>query len=237
VINTYIPVESTEKFTFDGETYDNFENLNKKTINKAEYYVISISLPAAEAAKKIELVATLKVGEKNAVAKFTFSIPKYEKKVLEDVTATDVEKALIKDVLAYVQSAYNYFAEFNTQAEIARVNALVNELLIIGGDYTGEPELNGTTVDNATLISATTLNLDTKPTIRFYVEKDGIEFFVSGKKLNTVKGSDDKGAYVELDVYAYVLAQTITYTLGEESGSYHISDFIYKAMEDESAEN
>ena len=50
-----------------------------------------------------------------------------------------------------------------------------------------------------------------------------VNFYTDGKKLATVSGSDEKGAYVELDVYAYVLAGTITYG---EGGSYHISNFL-----------
>ena len=237
MVNVYIPVESTEKFTFNGETYTDLEKLDKKTIEDSEYYVLTVSLPAAEAADSIKLVATVNVGDENATAKFNFSIFSYAKKVLENAAATDVEKALVKDVVAYIQSAYNYFAEFNTPEEIARVNSIANELLLTGGEYIGEPELDGVTVDNENLISAVALNLDAKPSIRFYVEKDGIIFTLNGKKLDTVSGTDANGAYVELDVYAYVLSETITYTLGEESGSYHISDYLYKAMEDESVEN
>ena len=50
-----------------------------------------------------------------------------------------------------------------------------------------------------------------------------VSTYVNGGKLNTVSGTDANGAYVELDVYAYALAETITYG---EGGSYHISSFL-----------
>lgn len=231
VVNVYIPVESTVKFTFnDG----NYENLGTKTIDGKEYYAVSVSLPSASAAKDIKLVATVSVGDITAKATFTFSIPKYASKVLNNANASGVEKTLVKDVIAYVQSAYNYFAEFNTAEEIARVNALANEILLVGGDYSGDLESFGNTRHNTVLISAVALNLDEKPTIRFYVKKNGVKFYANGVKLNTVTGEDNLGAYVELDVYAYALNETITYTLGEESGEYHITNYLEKTLDDES---
>ena len=81
---------------------------------------------------------------------------------------------------------------------------------------------NGTTT-TVSPVKSVTLNLDAKPTIRFYVTDTTVEFFANGKKLNTVTGTDATyGAYVELDVYAYALCETITYG----DGSYHISSFV-----------
>ena len=81
---------------------------------------------------------------------------------------------------------------------------------------------SGTTV-NADGVTDVTLNLDAKPTIRFYVTDTNIEFSANGNKLNTVTGTDTNGTYVELDVYAYALCETINYGNG---GSYHISSFV-----------
>ena len=61
-----------------------------------------------------------------------------------------------------------------------------------------------------------------KPSIRFYVTDTSVVFYANGRKLNTVSGTDANGAYVELDVYAYALSETITYANG---GSYHVSSF------------
>ncbi|MBE6536783.1 MAG: hypothetical protein E7673_02395 [Ruminococcaceae bacterium] len=219
-INVYIPVESVQKFTFNGITYENLEAIadKKVTVDGKDYYRMTVALGSAEAAKDIKLAATVTAGENTAVATFTFSIPKYATKVLTN--GTDVEKTLAKDVLAYVKAAYNYFTEFNTAEEIARVNALIDSII---GDYKAEPVSSGET-NTVTPVTSVTLNLDSKPSIRFYVTDTTVEFFANGRKLDTVTGTDETyGAYVELDVYAYALSETITYGNG---GSYHISDFL-----------
>ena len=219
VMNVYIPAESVQKFTFNGIAYENLEALagSKVTVDGKEYYLVKVALGSAEAAKDVVLEATVTDGSVSAVATFTFSIPKYATKVM--ASGTDVEKTLAKDVLAYVKAAYNYFTTFNTAEEIARVNALINSII---GDYTSAPMSSGTTA-TVTPVTAVTLNLDSKPSIRFYVTDTNVSFYANGKKLNTVSGSDANGTYVELDVYAYALCETITYGDG---GSYHVSSFI-----------
>jgi len=223
-INVYIPVESVQKFTFNGVTYENLEAIadKKVTVDGKDYYRMTVALGSAEAAKDIKLVATVTAGEATAVATFTFSIPKYAAKVLAN--GTDVEKTLAKDVLAYVKAAYNYFTEFNTAEEIARVNALIDSII---GDYKAEPVSSGET-NKVSPVTSVTLNLDSKPSIRFYVTDTNVEFYANGRKLDTVTGTDETyGAYVELDVYAYALSETITYGNG---GSYHISSFVNGAV-------
>jgi len=220
-MNVYVPANnSLQSFVFNGVNYDaaNLGALKTETVDGKIYYVFSIPLPAAEAAKVITLVANISVGENVAKATFTFSIPKYAAKVLAN--GTDVEKTLAKDVLAYVKAAYNYFTEFNTAEEIARVNTLIDSII---GDYKAEPVSSGVT-NTVSPVTSVTLNLDSKPSIRFYVTDTNLEFYANGRKLDTVTGTDATyGAYVELDVYAYVLAETITYGNG---GSYHISSFV-----------
>ena len=222
VMNVYIPVESTQKFTFNGEKYENLNGIADKIItldDGKQYYVVSVALSSAEAASDIKLVCTVSIGEESATARFTLSIPKYATKVIADTASTDVEKTLVKDVLAYVKAAYNYFTEFNNAEEIERVNSLIDSII---GDYTSAPVSSGDVV-TISPVKAVTLNLDEKPSIRFYVTDTSVEFYANGKKLNTVSGTDANGTYVQLDVYAYVLSETITYGDG---GSYHISDFI-----------
>ena len=219
VMNVYIPVDGTQKFTFDGITYENLEELadSMVTIDGNDYYLMKVALGSAEAAKDITLVATVKTNESVATATFTFSVPKYAAKVI--ASGTDVEKTLVNDVLVYVKAAYNYFTTFNTAEEIVRVNALIDSII---GDYTSAPVSSGTTATVAP-VTGVTLNLDAKPSIRFYVTDTNVSFYANGRKLDTVSGTDANGTYVELDVYAYALCETITYGDG---GSYHVSSFI-----------
>ena len=228
IYNVYVPARAELKsFTLDDVTYTDLTALKENIVTLSDgkdYYLFKIQLPSAEAARNITLLATLSVDGKSYNGRFTMNVPKYAKKVIETSTS-DIEKALVKDVLAYVQAAYNYFVDYNTAGEIARVNSIINELLALGGDYFGEPTISGTTVkDKGGIVTDVTLNLDYKPTIRFYVTDTNVQFKIGNTTLKTVKDTD--GTYVELDVYAYALAETITFGDG---GSYHISDFLEKS--------
>ena len=221
VYNVYVPaIAELKEFTLDGVTYTDLTALAENIVTLSDgkqYYLFEIELPSAEAARDIVLKATVTVDGKDYSGTFTMSIPKYAAKVIEE--GTEVEKTLAKDVLAYVKSAYNYFADYNTAEEIARVNALIDSII---GDYTAAPTISGTVAkDNSGIVTDVTLNLDAKPTIRFYVTDMNVEFKIGNRVLETVKDAD--GKYVELDVYAYALAETITFGDG---GSYHISDFV-----------
>ncbi len=227
VMNVYVPVSYTEKMMFNGELYDNLAAIADSVVTLDDgnsYYRLTVALGSSESAKDIILASEVSIGGVSAVVNFTFSIPKYAEKVLADNDATNLEKTLVKDVLAYVKSAYEYFTEHNDEAEIARVTTLIESII---GNYNAIPTSSGITADDVNgVVTAVTLNLDARPTIRFYVTDTSVSFYADGKKLATVSGSDEKGAYVELDVYAYVLAGTITYG---EGGSYHISDFLAKS--------
>ncbi len=226
VMNVYVPVDCTQKFTFNGITYDLSSDYTGviETIDGKGYYLVQAPLGSSEAAKSVKLVANVSVAEGSAVATFTLSIPTYVTKLING--GSEIEKTLGYDVLAYIKAAYEYFGtDHNSSNEIARVTALVDSII---GDYKATPVLSGVT-NTVSPVTSVTLNLDAKPTVRFYATDVSVSFYANGKKLNTVTGTDAVyGAYVELDVYAYALAETITYGDG---GSYHVSDFVNGAKE------
>ena len=228
IYNVYVPVcDELKSFTLDGVKYTDLSTIVSKIVdvNGEKYYLFAIELPSAEAARDVILKATVTVDGKDYTGSWTMSIPKYAKKVIE-TSESDLEKTLVKDVLAYIQSAYNYFVDYNTEEEIMRVTALIDEILVMGGDYDGTPTISGeTSKDQSGMVTDVTLNLDYKPTIRFYVTDTNVEFKIGNEVLKTVKDID--GAYVELDVNAYVLAETITFGDG---GSYHISTYLEGAF-------
>ena len=222
IYNVYVPVcTSLKSFELNGVPYNDISALKDiVTIGENSYYRFQIELPSSDAAKNIILIATVTFGGTEHTVSFTMSVPNYAKKVLERGSA--VEKQLARDVLAYIREAYNYsgFASHNTAEEISRVNTVIDSII---GEYYALPTSTGESVKTEG-INLVTLNLDAKPTIRFYVSDTTVEFFADGKKLNTKAGTDETyGAYLELDVYAYALCETITYTGG---GSYHISSFV-----------
>ena len=222
VYNVYVPVSTILKsFELDNVPYTDLSALtNIVTLSDGkEYYHFEVELPSAEAARDILLRAVVTIGGKDYNGAWTMSIPKYAKKLISG--GINTEKQLATDVLAYIRAAYNYegFKSFNTADEITRVNTLIDSII---GEYNPTPVSSGVT-NVASPVKSVTLNLDAKPTIRFYVSDTTVEFFAGGKKLNTVAGTDGTyGTYVELDVYAYALCETITYT----GGSYHISSFV-----------
>ena len=222
IYNVYVPMsDALKSFTLDGVNYTDPSLLeNVVTVNGENYYRFEIELHSAEAGRDIILTASFTTDVGDYSASFTMSIPKYAAKVLE-ISNSGVEKALARNVLAYVKEAYNYFEDFNTPEEIERVNTLVESII---GNYASLPSADGVTQSDADgLVTKVTLNLDAKPSIRFYVTDTKTAFYANGRRLKTTVGSDGNGNYVELDVYAYVLSETITYG---EDGSYHISSFL-----------
>ena len=226
IYNVYVPVsDALKSFTLDGKLYTAPYALdNIVRVNGSDYYRFEIELPSPSTARNIVLDVTLSVGESDYTGSFTMSVPKYAKKVI--TSGTTVEKTLAKDVLAYVKEAYKYFTTLNDQAEITRVVNLIDSII---GNYSSEPATTGVTSD-ADGVRSVTLNLDAKPTIRFYVTDMSLTFKIGNKVLKTVKNEAEK--YIELDVYAYALCETITYGNG---GSYHISSFIEGAGAEEKA--
>jgi hypothetical protein len=149
-------------------TYENLDPNGENIVTLDDgnaYYLVTLPLGSSEAAKNVTLTASVVADGVNATATFTFSIPKYAAKLLADANATEVEKTLVRDVLAYIKEAYNYvgFAADNTAEEIARVNALIKSVI---GDYTAVPEKSGTT-NTVAGVTGVTLNLDATPSIRF----------------------------------------------------------------------
>ena len=235
IMNVYIPVDCTEKFIFNGVTYENLDPNGENVVTLSDgnaYYLVTVALGSSEAAKDISLLANVVADDVNANVSFTFSISKYAAKLLADNDATETEQTLVMDVLAYVKEAYNYvgFAEDNSAEEIARVNALIDSII---GDYVGTLTESGANADNnGGVVTAVTLNLDATPSIRFYTTNTSLALYANGRKLDTVSGTDTNGTYVEIDASAYALAETITFGNG---GSYHISSYVAGAGENEKA--
>jgi hypothetical protein len=218
IFNIYVPKhESLTALTLDGKAVD----LSALT-EKDGYYVLSVALGASQAARNIKLVATLNAGGEEVKGTFTFSIPKYSEKLLSDSEIGNAEKTLVRDVLAYIKAAYAYFKVSDPEA-IAKINAL------IGSDYSGKPQVEGSSTVNASGIKSATFVLNAAPTMRFYLpdgaDASAYEFFIGGNRVSSEASAD--GTYIDIKVYAYALCETVTYTIdGAESGSYHINAYL-----------
>ena len=228
-INVYIPTESLVSFTFDCKSYASLDDAKDliKTVGGKSYYVFSTPLPSSEAARELTLTVTLNDGEKTATGSFTFSIPKYAKKVLG--AGTLVEKQVVRDTLSYIRAAIVYFDAGNAKA-ISDIDSIIGK----NYDVTSPVTYDGSTDTSSEGLLGATLNLDATPGIRFYIDKDAnasdYTFFriENGKEiaLDIEEGTDANGRYLEIDVYAYAMCKTVYYrTAGGASGNYHIASY------------
>ena len=227
-LNVYIPTEALVKFDFDDVSYANpvDSNLEIRTIDSKTYYVISTALPSAEALRNFVLNATISLGDKNATGKFTFSLPKYATKVF--ASGTMVEKQVLRDTLSYVRASYYYFGSDSNA--IAAVDTLIGK----NYDVTSPVVIEGSTSTPTDGLVGATLNIANTPGIRFYIDSDvnaaDYTFYriENGNEvvLATEEGKDVNGRYLDLDVYAYAMCETIYFrTTAGASGSYHIASY------------
>ncbi len=222
VFNVYIPVRDfLLGFTLDGKDSGEYD-LVEVTLDDGKYYRISIPLNASEACRNITLKVRVALsGEKTATGTFNFGVIKYAEKVL--AADFDIEKTLVRDVLAYIRAAYVFFKVEDAES-IAKINAILGE----GYDEQNMPQLNGSAEVNVNGLDGAALVLDATPSIRFTLPNGAdagrYEFFINGVKVKTELSAD--GKYIYLDVYAYALCETVTYTIdGVESGSYHLNAY------------
>ena len=222
ILNVYVPAAALlNSFTLDGVEYTDFDGLEKVTLGDAEYYLVKISLDAKSAARDVVLRANVTLGEKSAVGTFKFGIIKYAEKILAD--GGDVEKTLVKDVLSYVRVAYAYFGTVDSET-VSRINAILGK----NYDENNAPAIEGSATAEASGLKSATFSLDGTPAMRFYLA-DGADaskyaFFIDGTRVKTETSAD--GTYIDIDVYAYALCETVTYTIdGVESGSFHINTY------------
>ncbi len=223
VYNVYVPVnDCLTLFTLDGVEYADFTELLKNTVtldDGNDYYLISIPLAAKEAARNIVLAVKVTVDGRAYSATFTMSVVKYAAALLETSTSEE-EKTLALDVLQYIRAAYTYFGTTDEE-QMAKIDTLLT-------GYASKPTVEGSDVVETTGLSSATLVLSGKPSIRFYLadgaDASAYKFYIGGKQIKTVVSED--GTYVDTDVYAYELCETVTYTInGEAAGSFHINAY------------
>ena len=234
ILNVYVPVKDfLNSFTLDGKAQSEYD-VKTVTFDGGDYYRLSISLSAKEAARSIELVANLTVDGKNATATFNFGIIKYAEKILAN--GTDVEKTLVRDVLSYVRAAYAHFETVDAEA-IARIDEILGE----NYDENNAPAIEGSATAATNGLKSATFVLDGTPAMRFYLadgaDASSYKFYTCGEEVNTVSGTNSTGSYVDIDAYAYAVCETVTYTVnGTESGSFHIRAYYEWAKTQNDAE-
>jgi hypothetical protein len=229
ILNVYVPViDQLTALDFAGKTVD-LTVQEQLTLNGTDYYVIRTPLAASAAAGYLPMRATISAGNKSATKSYAFGVIRYAELVLAG--NNDTEKALIKNVLSYVRAAYAYFGTEDATA-VSAIDAILGEGYDENHKHIDEGEKDSVTAG----FKGATLVLDATPAIRFYLtdgaDASAYEFFIKDSKVNTVTGTDTNGAYIEIDVYAYAMCETVTYTVrGEVGGSYHIASYYAYAAE------
>lgn len=224
VVNVYIPVNGTQKFTFDGVNYENMAEIADRIVtldNGKDYYRMTADMPAKDAAREIKLESVVGIGDSAAGGSFTFSIPKYALKVAESSNAT--ERKVVYDTLSYIRAAYAYFGVENTDVT-EKIEAILGE----NYDENNRPVSEGSTEVPAVFDGAT-FSLDSTPSLRFYLKSgdlaEGYTFKIGDRVIDKTVSAD--GSYIELDVYAYAMAQTVScYKADELVGEYHIAAYL-----------
>ena len=219
IFNIYIP--ATEEFisaTLDGANVILGEESDG-------YYLVTVKLPADEAARDIILVASLEKDGTALTATFTFSTAKYAEKLLNNAEISTVEKTLIKDILAYINSAYVYFNNGKTVAEIvALLDGYVSDKVINADD--AKCDTDG--------LTGATFVLGATPAIRFYLNgytAEKFSFKVGARALSITAdnlGSDADGDYIEFTLFAYEMNETFSYEIEgtEIKGEYNLISYF-----------
>ena len=217
IANVYIPVTGTQSFIFNGvNSTDDAELVaNVVELDGASYYLVSVALPASEAAKTLTLTANVAFGEKSATGTFTFSLAKYAAKIL--ASESECEKTLVLDVLAYVKSAYSYFNKTNLTDFDALLAGYSSEFATVDGESQNLESLKGATF----VLGAT-------PAIRFYLPEGANPADYTFKQGGTVLEctvSEDL-TYIDVSLYAHRMIKGIDYYVGEtKMGTYHINTY------------
>ncbi len=219
-LNVYVPkLDKLTSFTLDGKEYNNFTTLTVKDGD----YIVSVALNASESARDISFVATF--GDEGSKS-YTFSSPEYAEKLLADNSVGDTEKALVKDALAYIRSAYNYFGTADADA-LAKINTL---LAGYNNEFSG---VSGTTT-SFTVPDGATLVLRSTPAIRFYftneADRDAYSYKVGGSPVTFTKGSevisDSTFYYADISLYAYRMIDTVdVYNGSTKVGSFNVGAY------------
>ncbi len=224
VLNIYATADSLKSFTLGGVDYTDLGAYDVVTVGSESYYHIAVPMASAEMGKNVVFVANAeKDGLKDSFT-YTLSIPKYASHIFEDNNASANIKLLAADILSYAKSSATYFGGADTENIDSVLDPDHDEMSI----PVTVPEMAGETVG----INEATLVLGDKPAVRFYLptgaDAESYALYINGSKIKSVYNETEN--YIETDVFAYALIETVTYTVGGEvGGSYGVGNYYYYA--------
>ena len=232
VYNVYIPVANVESFVVGGveAKKEALATWPVKTVNGVECYCVSVELPVAESLGDIAVTIALRSGTTTVDANWTLNVINYAEFVLADTKTDDVTtaaKALVKDMLVYADAAHTLFEEgYAATAKSGAVKELIAE-------NTSNTVIPTGTVQNAsnTYFSKVEISLNDVPSFRFYLKdgytKDDFTFKVGERSVDAllVESIDGTGDYLEIVMYAYMMLDTVSYTVVDKTTGQSVTEY------------
>ena len=231
VYNIYVPVTDAVSCVYiDGEAVSLDDGMIT-VIDESEYYRIQISLPASKSLNDIKVVVSLASGETTVNAKWILNVVNYAKTVIAG-DSSDVEKALVRDMLSYAASAHTYFK--TTEDVIDKLSEIAN---ILGENY---DENNKVTVSedaakqpaDDTYFTSVAIYLGEVPSFRFYLasgyEASDFSFTVGGRKVSAIpvdENNDGTADCVEIVMYAYMMLDDVGYTVVNKDTKASVTEY------------
>ena len=228
--NVYVPaIEAVKEITLDGISHALYE-LEQKTIGDTVYYVVPFRIAAKEGTDAHTVGVKLNKGGTLLSKSYTVSLPSYAKKLLNDQSASEEAKTVVRDMLSYIDAAMTYFGT-STEAKRAKITEL------IGANYDGALAVSRlpNAVESTAGLSSACLDLGAIPSFVFYPKDKSLaqsfEFTANGAYLEKSVKTDETGrVYLEVRTYAYGMLRTLSYTYTDaegvtQSGSYNLTAY------------
>lgn len=231
VYNIYVPAKDfVSAIRIDGVLLSDTDYATENvTLDGVDYVKISVPLAAKQSLSDISVKVSLISGESAVNASWTVSVAKYAKLILDSDAGAE-EKALVKDILSFARAAYAYFTDAADEAEkLAYINTVLGE----GYDATHAPDMtkDAKTPAAGRGFKSVTVNLAGTPSYRFYLADgfgyDDFVFAVGGARVEAKQGTNENGAYLEVDMYAYKLLEDVSYTVTVDGTEYTESYNLY----------
>ena len=231
VYNIYVPAtDAVSGVYIDGELVLLDESMITE-IDGADYYRIQVSLIASKSLRDINVSVSLKSGEAVVNAKWTLNVVKYAKTVIAG-NGTDVEKALVRDMLSYAASAHTYF---KTTEDV--LDKLAQIASILGEDYDASnkvtvPENAAKQPTDNSYLTAVEIYLGEVPSFRFYLasgyDVSDFTFTVGGRNVEVIPidtNNDGTADCVEIVMYAYMMLDDVSFTVTDKVTDKSVTEY------------
>lgn len=225
--NFYIPKDSFVSVTVNGSYLTTCDDImiGGKAYTQVTYEGITPAASAAPAAVSVKM----KYNGYTYIANYSASVPKYIKQVNANAAAGYEDSvrslSLMAAIVNYIDYARSYFEVSDYADVIAELKSLLSEEIvalkkvIVGGSVD--------TMSNVSdAISGAQMVLESTPKIRFVINStfSGM-IIINGENYSVTSGEYKGKTYIDVNMRARELSNTITVTVGESIGKYNVADY------------